>query len=140
VSSPSRDECSAFGPSASDDAFDVGFSVPHQRTLVSQDERPDYTSRAAQSHVSEQSEQFSGVVGLIVLKSHPPFSVLPRFSDPLAMTSQLIIICTNKVVCRGSNLYIFHLHLLSLESQVSGVIAICGRVHSAMCGGSITVA
>jgi hypothetical protein len=34
VCSPSREECSAFGPSASDDAFDVGFSVPHQRTLV----------------------------------------------------------------------------------------------------------
>jgi hypothetical protein len=38
VCSPSRKECSAFGPSASDDAFDVGFSVPHQRTLVSQHE------------------------------------------------------------------------------------------------------
>jgi hypothetical protein len=50
VSSPSRDECSAFGPSASNDTFDVYFSVPHQRTLVSQDERPDYTARAAQSH------------------------------------------------------------------------------------------
>jgi hypothetical protein len=37
---------------------------------------------------------------------------------------------------RGSNLYIFHLHLLSLEWQASGVIAMCGRVHSAMCGGS----
>jgi hypothetical protein len=30
-------------------------------------ERPDYTSRAAQSHVSEQSEQFSGVVGLAII-------------------------------------------------------------------------
>jgi hypothetical protein len=92
VSSPLRDECSAFRPSASDDAFDVGFSVPHQRTLVSQHERPDYTSRAAQSHVSEQSEQFSGVVGLIVEKLHPPFSALPRFLDSLAMISQIITI------------------------------------------------
>jgi hypothetical protein len=74
MSSPSRDECSAFGQSASDDAFDVGFSVPHQRWLVSQHERPDYTSRAAQSHVSEQSEHFSGVVGLIVAKLQVNYS------------------------------------------------------------------
>jgi hypothetical protein len=78
-------------------------------------ERPDYIWRAAQSPVSEQSEQFSGVVGLIVVKLHPPFSLLPRFSDSLATISQIIIICTNKIVRRGSNLYIFHLHLLSLE-------------------------
>jgi hypothetical protein len=37
-------------------------------------ERPDYTSRAAQSHVSEQSEQFSGVVGLIVVKLQVNYS------------------------------------------------------------------
>jgi hypothetical protein len=88
-----------------------GRSCPNTR----EHERPDYTSRAAQSHMSEQSEQFSVVlvVGLIVIKLHPPFSVLPRFSDSLAMISQIIIICTNKVR-RGSNLYIFHLHLLSL--------------------------
>jgi hypothetical protein len=46
-------------PRASDNEFDFGFSVPHQRKLVSQHERPDYTSRAAQSLVSEQSKQFS---------------------------------------------------------------------------------
>jgi hypothetical protein len=99
-----------------------GRSCPNAR----EHERPDYTSRAAQSQLSEQSEQFSGVVGLIVLKLHPPFSVLPRFSDSLAMISQIIIICTNKAVRRGSNLYIFHLYLLSLEWQASGVIAMCG--------------
>jgi hypothetical protein len=64
-----------------------GRSCPNTR----EHERPDYTSRAAQSHVSEQSEQFSGVVGLIIVKLqvnyYPPFSVLPRFSDSLAMIS-----------------------------------------------------
>jgi hypothetical protein len=134
VSLPSHDECSAFGPSASDDAFDVGFSVPHQRTLVSQHAG----TRATRLHIARRSvtrewailEQFSGVLGLIILKLHPPVPVLPRFSDSLAMISQIIIICTNKVVRRGSNLYIFHLYLLSLEWQASGVIAMCGRVHS----------
>jgi hypothetical protein len=76
-----------------------GRSCPNAR----EHERPDYTSRAAQSHVSEQSEQFSGVVGLIGVKLHPPFSVLPRFSDSLAMISQILIICTINVVRRGSN-------------------------------------
>jgi hypothetical protein len=103
-----------------------GRSCPNAR----EHERPDYTSRAAQSHVSEQSEHFSGVVGLIVVKLHPPFSVFPTFSNSLAMISHMIIIRTDKVVRRGSNLYIFHLHLLSLESQARGVIAMCGRVHS----------
>jgi hypothetical protein len=64
-----------------------GPSCPNTRAH----ERHDYTSRASQSHVSEQSEQFSGVVGLIVVKLHPPFSVLPRFSDSLVMISQIII-------------------------------------------------
>jgi hypothetical protein len=52
-------------------SFDVGFlfrikgrSCPNTRAH----ERPDYTSCAAQSHVSEQTEHFSGVVGLIVVK------------------------------------------------------------------------
>jgi hypothetical protein len=103
-----------------------GLSCPNTR----EHERPDYTSRAAQSHVSEQSEQLSGVVGLIVVKLHPPFSVLPRFSDSSAMISQILITCTNKIVRRRSNLYIFHLCLLSLEWQASGVTAMCGRVQS----------
>jgi hypothetical protein len=60
------------GPSASDDAFDVGFSVPHQRKLVYQHEG----TRATRLHIARR---------------------------------------TNKVLRRGSNLYIFHLHLLSLE-------------------------
>jgi hypothetical protein len=29
-----------------------------------------------------------------------------------------------------NDLFIFHLHLLSLEWEASGVIAMCGRVHS----------
>jgi hypothetical protein len=91
VSSSSRDECSAFGPSASNDTFDVGFSVPHQRTLVSQREE----TRATRLHITRRS-----------------------------------VTCTNTALRRGSNLYIFHFHLLSLEWQVSGVIAMCGRVHS----------
>jgi hypothetical protein len=40
------------------------------------------------------------------------------------------VTCTNKAVRSGSNLYIFHLHLFSLEWQASGVIALWGRVHS----------
>jgi hypothetical protein len=91
VSSPSRDECSAFGPSASNDTFDVGFSVSHQRTLVSQHEG----TRATRLHLARRS-----------------------------------VTWTNTAVRRGSNLYIFHLHLLSLEWQASDVIAMCGRVHS----------
>jgi hypothetical protein len=87
VSSPSRDEYSAFGPSASDDAFDVGFSVPHPRTFVSQHEG----TRATRLHIARR-------------------------------TSKAVRLC--------SNLYIFHLHLLSLELQASGVIAMIGRVHS----------
>jgi hypothetical protein len=35
-----------------------------------------------------------------------------------------------QVVRRGSNLYIFHRHLFSLEWQARGVIAMCGRAHS----------
>jgi hypothetical protein len=41
--------------------FEVGFSVPSQRDARGELERPDHTSRAAQSHLSsrsEQSEQF----------------------------------------------------------------------------------
>jgi hypothetical protein len=48
---PRADECSAFGPSASDDAFDVGFSVLHQRTLVSQHEG----TRATRLHIARRS-------------------------------------------------------------------------------------
>jgi hypothetical protein len=51
VSSPSRDECSAFGPSASDDVFDVGFSVPHQKTLVTEHEG----TRATRLHIARRS-------------------------------------------------------------------------------------
>jgi hypothetical protein len=47
-----------------------GLSCPNTR----EQERPDYTSRAAQSHLSEQSEQFSGVVGLIVVKLQVNYS------------------------------------------------------------------
>jgi hypothetical protein len=46
---------------------------------------------------------------------HPSSSVLPRFSYSLTKISQIIIICTNQVECRSSNLCIFLLHLLSLE-------------------------
>jgi hypothetical protein len=67
----------AFGPRARDDAFESVFlfrikgrSCPNTREY----ERPDYTSLAAQSHVSEQSEQFSGVVGLIVVKLQVNYS------------------------------------------------------------------
>jgi hypothetical protein len=73
----SRDECSAFGPSASDDAFDVGFPLPHQRTLVSQHEGTRATRlhiARPQSHVSEQSKQFSGVLCLIVVKLQVNYS------------------------------------------------------------------
>jgi hypothetical protein len=98
VSSPSRDECSTFGPSASNDTFDVGFSLPHQRTLVSEHEG----ARATRLHIARRS-----------------------------------VTCIN-IVRRGSNLYIFHFHLLSLEWKASGVIAMCGWVHSAMCGGSMS--
>jgi hypothetical protein len=44
------------------------------RPNTSEHERPDYTSRAGQSHASEKSEQFSGVVGLIVVKLQVNYS------------------------------------------------------------------
>jgi hypothetical protein len=47
-----------------------GRSCPNKR----EHDGPDYTSRAAQSHLSGQSEQFSCVVGLIVVKLEVNYS------------------------------------------------------------------
>jgi hypothetical protein len=70
------------------------------------------------------------------------------WSNELVLDKQKIIVCTNKIIRRGSNWYIFHLHLLLLERCDRDVwtgtfdesfVVESTRVHSAMCGVSITL-
>jgi hypothetical protein len=111
VSPPSSDECSAFGPSASDDAFDVGFPVPHQRTLVSQHEG----TRATRLHIARRSVSCTNKV----VRARQQLVHLPS-SPPLTRT-------TSERCYRD----------VWTDTFGESFVVESRRVHSAMCGGSM---